>query len=135
MARTVIEIIDIIKSLLMESDLAQAVNGKIYRIGDRPDFSICEDIIITHKSGNGDRVQEGVANILIYTLDNLTTEGYRKNILRLNILEPLSREWIESVNTYAMTCRLTLKSPIEIVEESEIGQHYICLNVNYKLIN
>lgn len=135
MARTVVEIIEIIKELLSNSELSQIVNGKIYTMGERPDYSICEDVIINHKSGSGERIQEGVAEILIYTLDKLSTTGYIQDSARLETLVPIANKWIENINSYATSCRLTLKSPVEIIEESEIGQHYISLNINYKLIN
>lgn len=67
MLKTSIDIERDFFSMIKDSSLGKAINGKVYRSNMRPPSSIDEDIVVYHIAGYDSQIQTGVVLANIYT--------------------------------------------------------------------
>jgi hypothetical protein len=123
--------------LLRDSNLANAVNGKIYRFGYRPRDSKAEDIIVVFTTGIPDQIQTGIITLNIYVPDiedeNTNNGVMYENGRRCEALEIAATEWAESLTTGRTDYKFTLQQTVYTEEEPEINQHFVAVKLKYEL--
>jgi hypothetical protein len=137
MIKTAKQIEGDIIALLCDSDLAKAVNGKIYRFGHRPHNSKAEDIIVVFTTGIPDQIQTGIVTLNIYVPD-IEDEDIRVGVMRedwhrCEALEIAACEWAESLTADKSSYKFTLQQTVYTEEEPEISQHFVVIKLKYEL--
>jgi hypothetical protein len=124
-------------ALLKNSDLANAVNGRIYRFGYRPRDSKSEDIIVAFTTGLTDQISTGVVTINIFIPDieeSATNNGVMlEDGKRSEELEIAAAEWVESLTTEKSDYKFKLQQTVQTFSEPEINQHFIAVKLKYDL--
>ncbi|MDR1223688.1 MAG: hypothetical protein LBL07_12555 [Tannerella sp.] len=137
MIKTAKQIEGDIIALLCDSDLANSVNGKIYRFGHRPHNSKAEDIIVAFTTGIPDQIQTGIITLNIYVPDiedeDIRIGVMRENERRCEELEIAASQWVESLTADKSAYKFTLQQTVYTEEEPEISQHFVVIKLKYKL--
>lgn len=123
-------------ALLQSSDLAAALSGGVYRQGLRPRDSKAEDAVVIFTSGSaGEQIQTGVVTLNIYVPD---IDPYANGVLvedgaRVEELQSLAQSFVDS-----LTCgktdgyRFRLAQTITSEEETDLGQHFVVVALEYE---
>ena len=122
--------------LLKGSELANAVNGTVYRFGYRPRNSKVEDIIVVFTTGFAEQIQTGIVTINIYVpdIDNANNGVMLENGRRCEELEIAACNWVESLTTDKSDYKFTLQQTIYTESEPEINQHFVVIKLKYELL-
>jgi len=124
---------DDVYQLIRNSDLANAINGNVYKDGYRPRDSEKEDIVVIFTTGLADEIQTGVVTINIYVpdVDPYANGVFVKDGLRCSILEEAADSWLDSIQS---DYRFTLNNTIHTTADEDINQHFVVVKLNYKLL-
>ncbi len=132
MVKTSEEIEADIYRLIKQSELSNAISGKVYRDGKRPNNSNREDIIIIFQTAIQEGFQQiGAVNINVYVPDLKSgSNTYSKNIARCRELGRLCERFVSSLPTgnYLFKNRKV----IQTYSESNINQHFVNINLEFK---
>ena len=123
-------------SLLKGSELANAVNGTVYRFGYRPRNSQAEDIIVIFTIGSAEQIQTGIVTVNIYVpdIDNVDNGVLLENGRRCEELEVAACNWVESLTADKSDYQFTLHQTIYTESEPEINQHFVVVKLKYELL-
>jgi hypothetical protein len=128
-----------IVALLQDSDLANTVNGQIYRATPessyRPRDSKAEDILVVFTTGIPDQIQTGIVTLNIYVPDTENADNgvFVEDGRRCEELEIEAGRWVETLTTGRSDYKFTLQQTIYTEAESEIKQHFIVVKLKYEL--
>ncbi len=123
-----------IMALLRGSELANEVNGSIYRSGYRPRDSKKEDIVVIFTSGVPDQIETGVVTINIFVPD---IKPYRNGVFvengkRTEQLEALAQEWVEDLTTDRSSYKFHLQRTIYTEAEPDTQEHFVVVRLEYQ---
>jgi hypothetical protein len=123
-------------ALLSGSELANAVDGQIYRLGYRPYNSQAEDIVVSFIAGLPGQLHTGVVTVNIYVRDieGSTNGVLREDGRRAEELETLAGKWVESLTTDKSNYKFELAQTIHTYEEKDISQYYISVKLEYEIV-
>ncbi len=136
MTRTAKQIQGDIRRLLMNSPIAQAINGGVYRAGLRPRDSQLEDAIVVFTAGLPEQIHTGVVTVNIYVPD-IDPDGngtWVEDAARTAALEQLAAQWVNSLNGANSDYYFTLRQTIYTEPEPEIRQHFVVVRLGYSLL-
>ena len=89
-----------VRDLLLESELAKAIDGGVYHAGTRPRDSRAEDAVVIFTGGVPDQIDEGVVTLNIYVPDVLPygeDNGVQvEDLQRVEEIEELARSLARS---------------------------------------
>ena len=136
--RTSKEIQTDLLALLVDSPLAQAISGKVYRGGQRPRDSKTEDITLHITSVTASQRQEGVAvvNVFVPDIPVGLTATLTEDARRTAELERIATNWAEG-----LTANLTgeylirLASAVYTMREEETKEHFVVVRLRFSIIN
>jgi len=123
-------------ALLKNSELADAVNGEIYRFGYRPRDSKAEDIIVFFTTGFTEQIQTGIVTLNIYVpdIENPNNGVLLEDGRRCEELEIASCNWVESLTAGRSDYKFSLQQTIYTETEQEINQHFVVVKLRYDLL-
>lgn len=99
MRKTASEIVNDIKSIISDSELAKSVNGGIYGSGERPANSRMEDIIIILSKGYFGDIDSGTITLNIYVDQDPDCEmETEEDSERAREIERLAQDWVDSLD-------------------------------------
>ncbi len=125
---SVIDIKDIVYSVVKASELASTVNGVVSKT-IRPTGSGKEDIVISVLDNSGKQMQQFILNVNIYVSDIEKGNDSIENSVRIRQLCLLSNNLFESITKENWRCELQKQSVIKVE-----GKEEHCIN-NRILIN
>ncbi len=132
MVKTSEEIEADIYRLINQSELANAISGKVYRDGLRPNNSNKEDVIVIFQTAIKDGYQQiGAVNINTYVPDRKRgTNTFKKNVKRCRELSRICADFASTLPTgdYLFKVRKT----VQTYSEPKINQHFINLNLEFR---
>ena len=136
--RTSKEIQTDLLALLVDSPLARAVSGKVYRGGQRPRDSKNEDITLHITSVTASQRQEGVAvvNVFVPDIPVGTTATLTEDARRTAELERTAATWAEG-----LTANLTgdylvrLASAVYTMREEDTKEHFVVVRLRFSIMN
>ena len=134
--KTAKEIQDHVWRLLRGSALAGELSGGVYKAGFRPRDSRKEDAIVKYTTGISDQIQEGIVTINIYVPD---IDPYNDGVMaedgsRTAQIERMAQDWVDQIATEVSDYDISLSEPIYTEDEPNIGQHFIVVRLNYRLL-
>jgi hypothetical protein len=142
MIKTAEDIKQDIRNLLLNSELAQSINGGIYYgygdDDDRPKDSTKEDIVIIFTEGTTGEIQKGTITLVIYVPDiDMTGDGtMRPDGQRINELSRLAEDWRESLTVPRTSYCFPAQQPtILSMAEPNVDQHFISVKLKFKYYN
>ena len=138
MSKTAAEIEADFYTLIKGSSLEEAVTGTVYYDEIRPRDSEKEDIVIMGSSGEDGQTQIGVVTIHIYVPDIMSNNDglMYPNRGRIKKLERAAQDWFESIKGALLGYSFRLYHTIHITaDEENINQHYVVIQIKYKLYN
>ena len=127
-------------NLLKGSDLANTVNGKIYRAtpesSSRPRNSKAEDILVIFTKGFPWQIQTGIVTINIYVpdIENPDNGVLIEDGRRCEELEIAACNWVESLTTDKSDYKFSLQQTIYTEAEPKINQHFVVVKLKYELL-
>lgn len=136
--RTSKEIQTDLLALLVDSPLAQAVSGKVYRGGQRPRDSKNEDITLHITSVTASQRQEGVAvvNIFVPDIPVGMTATLAEDARRTAELERIATNWAEGLTTNLTgEYLIRLASAVYTMQEKETKEHFVVVKLRFSIIN
>lgn len=121
--------------LKASSALTTALTGGIYVMGERPDNSIKEDIVINTITLTQDSApQSGVSNVNIYVADiDVTLSGQKQkkaNRKRLKELTTMVLEILTAANIEGLRYWVTNQNTIA---ERDLSQHFANLRIEWNI--
>lgn len=125
---SVIDIKDIVYSIVKSSDLAQAVSGIVSKT-IRPTSSEKEDIIISVLDNEGCQMQQFILNVNIYVSDLVKEKDYIEDSARIRLLCSKAIQLFESIVKENWRCELQKQVVLKVE-----GKNEHCIN-NRILIN
>ncbi len=125
---SVIDIKDIVYSIVKSSDLAQAVSGVVSKT-IRPTSSEKEDIIISVLDNEGCQMQQFILNVNIYVSDLVKEKDYIEDSARIRLLCSKAIQLFESIVKENWRCELQKQVVLKVE-----GKNEHCIN-NRILIN
>lgn len=134
MARTSKQIQGDIYNLLNDSVLSAEISGGVYRSGYRPRDSQAEDAVVIFTTGLADQIQSGVVTIHVYVpdIDPYANGVMVENGARVEALETLAQQWVDSLTTSVSNYRFRLQQTISTQAAEDINQHYIVVALKYE---
>ena len=136
--RTSKEIQTDLLALLVDSPLAQAVSGKVYRGGQRPRDSKTEDITLHITSVTASQRQEGVAvvNVFVPDIPVGMTATLTEDARRTAELERIATNWAEGLTTNLTgEYLIRLASAVYTMQEKETKEHFVVVRLRFSIIN
>ncbi len=130
-----IETDDILFQILSNSqELKNAISGGIYVLGERPDNSNKEDIVINNLFVNHSIPQQGTSNVNIHVPDKTVTidgkqqkKAYRE---RLRTLTGITLKALNDAVITGLAIRVTNES---IIKEPNISEHYNNIRIDWNI--
>lgn len=121
-------------ALLADSELCKALSGKVYRKGYRPRDSRLEDVVVIFVSGIYGQVEQGAVTLNIYVPDTTPYNNgvYCEDGRRIEQVEQLAAEWVNSLNVGRTPYLFTLSRTIDTMPEEAIHQHFVVVHLEYK---
>lgn len=136
--RTSKEIQTDLLALLVDSPLAQAVSGKVYRGGQRPRDSKTEDITLHITTVTASQRQEGVAvvNAFVPDIPVGMTATLTEDARRTAELERIATNWAEGLTTNLTgEYLIRLASAVYTMQEKETKEHFVVVRLRFSIIN
>ena len=136
--RTSKEIQTDLLALLIDSPLARAVSGKVYRGGQRPRDSKNEDITLHITSVTASQRQEGVAvvNVFVPDIPVGMTATLTEDARRTAELERIATNWAEGLTTNLTgEYLIRLASAVYTMQEKETKEHFVVVRLRFSIIN
>lgn len=114
--------------------LKAELTGGIYVLGERPDGSEKEDIVVNNLFINHTIPQTGTSNVNIHVPDMTLTIGgkqqHKANRERLRTLTALVLEALKAANIQGLTIRITNET---IIKEPNIPEHYNNIRIDWNI--
>lgn len=114
--------------------LKAELTGGIYVLGERPDGSEKEDIVVNNLFINHTIPQTGTSNVNIHVPDMTLTIGgkqqHKANRERLRTLTALVLEALKAANIQGLAIRITNET---IIKEPNIPEHYTNVRVDWNI--
>lgn len=134
MTKTAHQIQGDIYEMLLNSSLLENVSGDVYRKGYRPKDSQKEDVVVIFTAGIPDEVQTGVITVHIYVPDiNINGTGiYDEDGKRIEEVEALSQEWVDSLTADISCYKFQLQQTICSERALDIHQSFVVISLKYK---
>lgn len=114
--------------------LKAELTGGIYVLGERPDGSEKEDIVVNNLFINHTIPQTGTSNVNIHVPDMTLTIGgkqqHKANRERLRTLTALVLEALKAANIQGLAIRITNET---IIKEPNIPEHYNNIRVEWNI--
>ena len=136
--RTSKEIQTDLLALLVDSPLAQAISGKVYRGGQRTRDSKHEDITLHITSVTASQRQEGVAvvNVFVPDISVGMTATLTEDARRTAELERIATNWAEGLTTNLTgEYLIRLASAVYTMQEKETKEHFVVVRLRFSIIN
>ncbi|MCC8175530.1 MAG: hypothetical protein LIO91_03760 [Bacteroidales bacterium] len=119
--------------LIRDSSLGVAIQGSLYRGGQRPKNATTEDIVVKFLAGVDGQEQSGVINVNVYVPDikSVANDGeVVENITRVDELEEIANAVCSNLDSieYWYTKDGTPKT----YACEDIDQHFINIRINYR---
>lgn len=115
-------------------DLKAELTGGIYVLGERPDGSEKEDIVVNNLFINHTTPQTGTSNVNIHVPDMTLTIGgkqqHKANRERLRTLTALVLEALKAANIQGLAIRITNET---IIKEPNIPEHYNNIRIDWNI--
>lgn len=125
---------DIFKAIA--STIEGEVSGGVYFEGDRPTDSMLEDVCIACSTASAEQVQQGVAKVNIYVRDIDNGTGHLvKNKGRLLELGPIAELIVSLLNGADTDYAWSLSPAPQTIIQEATQEHFLNINLNFKLIN
>lgn len=123
-----------VRQLLLNSNLASALSGGVYRSGTRPRDSKLEDAVIHFTAGLSEQVQTGIVtlNIFVPDIDPEENGTLVEDIARTEAIERLAAQWVEGLNKRSLYYHFSLAQAIHTTAEPSIAQHFVVVKLKYK---
>lgn len=121
------------RQLILDSELAKAINGAVYLQGTRPRNSRAEDAIVIFTGGLPGEIEEGIVtyNIYVPDIDPDDDGTYVEDYARTAEIEAMAADWVNSL-TADSSYLIRLQETIHTVEEKAIRQHFIVIQLRYR---
>ena len=135
--RTSKEIQTDLLALLVDSPLARAVSGEVYRGGQRPRDSK-EDITLHITSVTASQRQEGVAvvNVFVPDISVGMTATLTEDARRTAELERIATNWAEGLTTNLTgEYLIRLASAVYTMREEDTKEHFVVVRLRFSIIN
>jgi hypothetical protein len=141
MEKTGIDIENDIYQLLKASPIAEAINGGIYRDGQRPRDSRQEDAVVRFTEGFGGQVQVGTVTIDVYVPD---IDPYGNGITtidgnRCTAIASIAQAWVESLSAatipgymFPRRERMSIRTEQDL---QSLSQHFVAIKLKYQYVN
>lgn len=134
MSRTASQVQGDVYDLLIDSELAKQLSGKVYRRGYRPRDSRLEDAEIIFTTGFPGEIETGVVTINIYCSD---IDPYNNGILvengqRISEIEKAADTWVKTLVAGRSNYLFSLEEAIHSTEDPEIKQHFVVIKLGYR---
>lgn len=131
MRKTASEIVDDIKSIISDSELAKSINGGIYGSGERPANSRMEDIIVILSKGYFGDIDGGTITLNIYVdqdpdCDMETNEDSE----RAREIERLAQDWVNSLDA-STNYLFEQVNVIKTWPDRDTHQRFVAVILNY----
>ena len=114
--------------------LKAELTGGIYVLGERPDGSEKEDIVVNNLFINHTIPQTGTSNVNIHVPDMTLTIGgkqqHKANRERLRTLTALTLGALKAANIQGLAIRITNET---IIKEPNIPEHYTNVRVDWNI--
>lgn len=133
MAKTATQVEGDVRRLLQDSTLYTMISGEVYRNGLRPRDSQKEDAVVIFSTGLPTQIQSGVVIVNLYVpdIDPYGDGVFVRDGNRVERLEALSQEWVDSLTAEVSCYRFRLQQTIYTESEPEIHQHVIVIRLVY----
>lgn len=130
-----IETDDILYQILNASAALKAeLTGGIYVMGERPDGSVKEDIVVNNLFINHEIPQTSTSNVNIHVPDMMLTIGgkqqYKANRERLRTLTELTLAALKVANVEGLSIRIVTET---IIKEPSIPEHYNNIRIDWNI--
>jgi hypothetical protein len=130
-----IETDDILFQILNgNAEIKQAITGGIYTMGERPDDSQKEDIVVNNLFLNHTVPQTGTSNVNIHVPDMTVTIGGKQqkkgNRERIRTITGLVLQALKNANVEGLGIRVTNES---IIKEPNIFEHYNNIRIDWNI--
>ncbi|MGI6124582.1 MAG: hypothetical protein ACOYIG_10450 [Acetivibrionales bacterium] len=130
-----IETDDILFQILNgNAEIKQAITGGIYTMGERPDDSQKEDIVVNNLFLNHTVPQTGTSNVNIHVPDMTVTIGGKQqkkgNRERIRTITGLVFQALKNANVEGLGIRVTNES---IIKEPNIFEHYNNIRIDWNI--
>ena len=130
-----IETDDILFQILNgNAEIKQAITGGIYTMGERPDDSQKEDIVVNNLFLNHTVPQTGTSNVNIHVPDMTLTIGGKQqkkgNRERIRTITGLVLQALKNANVEGLGIRVTNES---IIKEPNIFEHYNNIRIDWNI--
>lgn len=134
MAKTAKQVESDVRKLLQDSTLYTMISGEVYRNGLRPRDSQKEDAVVIFSTGLSNQIQTGVVIVNLYVPD---IDPYGNGVLvengsRVERLEQLAQEWVDSLTAEVSCYRFRQQQTIYTEAETDISQHVIVIRLSYE---
>ena len=125
-----------VRDLLLESDLAKAIDGGVYHAGTRPRDSRAEDAVVIFTGGVPDQIDEGVVTLNVYVPDVIPygeDNGVQvEDLQRVEEIEELARAFVRSLSARRWCNPYRIRQPRHSVAEPSINQHFVVVKLAYR---
>lgn len=124
------------RNLLINTDLAELINGKVYVKGNRPRDSKAEDAVVSFVTGLPEQIQEGSVNINIYVPDIDREENgvLQEDGDRVQEIEIAAQAWVDTLIGGKSEYKIKLQQTIHSQEDTPTNEHFVVINLRYKLL-
>lgn len=133
-ARTGQQIITDMIGLLRQTNLPAKINGGIYRAGTRPRDSKAEDCVVIYTTADAEQFQQGVVTLNIYVPDipNSGNGVMLEDSGRCEEIEGVCAEALDALRVCVSNYRFSLKEAIHTQRDTEIGQSFVVMRLDFK---
>ena len=132
MRKTASEIVNDIKSIISDSDLAKSVNGGIYGSGERPANSRMEDIIIILSKGYFGDIDSGTITLNIYVDQDPDCEMESdEDSARAKEIERMAQEWVDSLDA-STNYLFEQRTVIKTWPDRDTHQRFVAVILDYR---
>lgn len=134
MAKTAKQVEGDVRQMLLDSTLYTMISGEVYRNGLRPRDSQKEDAVVIFSTGIPNQIQTGVVivNLFVPDIDPYGDGVFVEDGQRVERLEALAQEWVDSLTAEVSCYRFALQQTIYTEAETDIRQHVIVIRLVYE---
>ncbi|MDR0619179.1 MAG: hypothetical protein LBG17_04705 [Bacteroidales bacterium] len=136
MVKTAKQIQSDVIALLRGSILADNISGRIYRDGYRPRNSAQEDCVVIFTAGITGEIQTGIVTLNIFIPDIDSGSGaWVEDGHRAAEIEDIANQWCAALTADKSDYLFSLNSTIRTLKDHEIAQHFVVVQLKYKLLD
>lgn len=132
MRKTASEIVNDIKSIISDSELAKSVNGGIYGSGERPANSRMEDIIIILSKGYFGDIDSGTITLNIYVDQDPDCEMESdEDSARAKEIERMAQDCVDSLDA-STNYLFEQRTVIKTWPDRDTHQRFVAVILDYR---